>query len=227
MINRIIIFFLLMLGLNSSAKEIRILVIDSGYSNNIKDLKVCPNGTRDLTGKGMSDRLGHGTVILGIIAENLKDIPYCVYILKIYDDESFETPFIIHLDSFLYAYHIKDLDIINYSSNGTVYSRLEEVIINTIVVEKRVKFVTAAGNHNTDLDKKCNSWPACMDNVISVGSLHRDGKKDSRSNYGKRVTAWEFGYKCVNDTCMRGTSMATAVHTSKIAKKIYEYRNKK
>ena len=68
----------------SKAETIKIAVLDTGYSNNLPDLKVCPNGLKDFTGTGMVDTVGHGTNILGTIAKELKGVDYCVYVFKVY-----------------------------------------------------------------------------------------------------------------------------------------------
>jgi hypothetical protein len=217
--NKFLVIFLLLFCSISQAKQIRISVIDSGYSNNLPDLKVCKNGLKDLTNKGMPDKLGHGTLILGIIAKALKDIDYCVYVIKIYDESSSDTLFITHLMAYVYSY-VLNPDIINYSSSGPIYVDMEEFLIKGLI-SKNIKFVAAAGNENMDLDKECSAWPACIKGVISVGNKLNNGLRASRSNYGKRVTQWEVGERiCINGMCGSGTSMSAAMYTSKLAKEL-------
>lgn len=222
--NKLLLTFLLLFCSISEAKQVKIVVIDSGYSNNLPDLKICKNGMHDLTNKGMPDKYGHGTVILGIIAKALKDIDYCVYIIKIYDEPNTGTPFIIHLLAYMYSYLLSP-DIINYSSSGPIYVEAEEFLIKGLI-SKNIKFITAAGNENKDLDKECNAWPACIKGVIAVGNKLKNGLRAPHSNYGKRIIQWEDGDRiCINGTCMSGTSMSTAVYTSKLAKKLYNDSN--
>lgn len=215
----LLVFCLIFVGANCKAKTIHIEVIDSGYSDNLPTLKICPQGRIDLTGEGMTDKMGHGTVVLGIIAKELKDIDYCVYIVKVYNESALESSYAFHLMAFIRSYNL-NLDIINYSSSGSVYIQVEDVLIRGLM-DKGVKFVTAAGNNHQDLDINCNVWPACIKGVISVGNKLSNGKPEKHSNYGKRITSWQEGTNiCVNSDCRTGTSMSAALQSSKLAKEL-------
>ncbi len=225
---KLLVLLSLLISCNSNARQIKILVIDSGMPIAKTDAKMCDKGLYDLTGTDMKDRIGHGTNILGIISENLNKagIDYCIYDIKIYDKSSADTPFLTHLIAYIYAYYLKGVDIINYSSSGIDEAPPETALVKGLI-ERGIKFVAAAGNNSTNLDKSCNAYPACVPGVISVGNLNPDGTRHNSSNYGKVITKWRMGtHICVNDTCMSGTSQATAYETVEHAKKLYRETSK-
>src|ERR1700732_4057950 len=90
----------------SNAKTIRIGVIDSGVPNFETNLKVCPNGLYDLTHTDVYDKIEHGSNILGIISNGLKNVDYCVVVIKIYDEASWDTEFITHIMAYIYMYYL-------------------------------------------------------------------------------------------------------------------------
>lgn len=212
----------LCLGFSAQAKQVKIAIIDSGYTrDNVKNLKVCENGLVDLTGTDIKDRMGHGSNVLALIADRLEDVDYCAYVIKIYDKNSL-VPFVRHLIAYTLLYVIKDLAVVNYSSSGTIYDEPEDVLI-TGLVHKGIVFDVAAGNGHKNLDKECSSWPACVKGVTSVGNLNRNGTVNSSSNYGDVIKAWEIGTDmCAGGYCLTGTSMATAVHTAKVTRQLYK-----
>lgn len=213
----------LLFSFNVNARQIHIAIVDSGLPSFETDAKICSKGVFDLTNTDVYDKMDHGSNILGIISDalNKEKVDYCIYILKIYDKDSKNTPFIRHLTAYLYLYYL-NVDIINYSSVGNIKSEPEYILIKGLV-DKKIKFVSAAGNLNQDLDKKCSAWPACISGVISVGNLNKDGSRHKTSNYGKIVSKWNIGTNiCSNHICMTGSSQATAVETAKQAIKLYK-----
>lgn len=220
--------FLLILSLlfsfSSNARQIKIAIIDSGMPKFKTDAKICEHGLIDLTNTDMYDKIGHGSNILGIISEGLNknNVDYCIYDIKIYDQSSSDTPFLTHLVAYSTVYYLNGVDIINYSSSGVTEGPPETALVKDLI-SRGIKFIAAVGNNNRDLDKSCNSWPACIPGVISVGNLNSDGTKNSTSNYGKVVTKWQKGTGlCYNKVCMTGSSQATAVETVEQAKKLYK-----
>ena len=82
---------------NVDAKTIKVAIIDSGVSHIESYVKICPDGLYDLTQMPpkihalpieMSDEIGHGDNVTYIIADNLRDVDYCMYIIKIYGGKS-------------------------------------------------------------------------------------------------------------------------------------------
>ena len=171
--------------------------------------------------QGFKDNLGHGTNISYIIADRLKDIDYCIIVIKVFDIKNQEvfglTPSKV---AFLYLLTMGNIDIINFSAGGRGDDHAEKILVSALIASN-IKFISAAGNDFVNLDKDCYYYPACYNGVISVGNLMDNGKPAWSSNYGKRVTFWEWGTQvCGGGVCMTGTSQATAIHTAKEAREL-------
>lgn len=61
--------------------------------------------------------------------------------------------------------------------------------LKKVMSNSNMLFVVAAGNESEDLDKVCNTYPACyhLDNVITVGDIRCDGNISLTSNYGENT----------------------------------------
>ncbi len=217
-------------------EQLRIAVVDTGL--NLQDPRfselLCDKGTTsvDFTNTSINDTIGHGTHITGLIKEYAGDSNYCLIILKYY------LPYSSGLDNLkrtikAFAYAAKqNVSIVNYSGGGGAFDETE---MNTILNNKKITFIVAAGNDNINLDKNCYYYPACynLSNIIVVGSNVSRFKKAPMSNYGRKVEVWETGENVlstlVQDECkdqcllnkgyMSGTSQATAIFSGKT---IYE-----
>jgi hypothetical protein len=116
------------------------------------------------------------------------------------------------LTALLWAYK-NDVDIINISFGfSTNYSELQEMI--DLLVSEGIIIVAASGNNLG----QAVDYPARYPNVISVGSIDKDGNIDILSAQGKidvfapgkdiLTTSMSGGYETV-----RGTSFSTAFIT--------------
>lgn len=162
------------------------------------------------------DHHGHGTNIAGIIADNAGNANYCMVILKYYDPVAKANDNLNNtIKAINYATQI-GADFINYSGGGTDKSEAEAQAVKKYL-DNGGRFLAAAGNERSDLEKN-PYYPALDDpRVISVGNLELDGKVSSSSNYGKLVSRWEIGTGVIGyGIIMTGTSQATAVATGKI-----------
>lgn len=222
--SKLICCFFLLIAIpiaNATPRQIRIAVLDTGYNKEkVPGLKVCPNGLIDLSGEGIEDFHGHGNNILNIIASGLQNVDYCVYIYKIYSSRRMNSLY-ASLLAYSYIEYLPEVNIINYSSSGPVENKEERNLINSLI-KKHIIFIAAAGNDNQNLDIKCDIYPACYKNVVSVGALDANRERLSSSNYGKFVKTWEYGDKtCFNNACFSGTSQATANATVRAVKDLY------
>lgn len=194
-------------------KLVRIAVIDTGYNVEFNTLKLCNKGL-DFTGTGLNDNIGHGNNVAHIIANRLTDLNYCIYPIKVFDvdDGIFNLKRI--LQGLHAAYKFKP-DIINLSYGGTGEFVIEWLYIK-FLLDKNITIVAAAGNLATNLDKKCNYFPACYDDrIITVGNLNESGKRQSKSNYGHYVKKWNVGTNVfAGGYSLTGTSQATAIETA-------------
>lgn len=211
-------------------KTLKIAIVDTGVNfDRTQDVIFCKGESRDFTKTGLNDTRGHGTLVTNLIADQLKELDYCIVMIKWFDnmyatDEAY-------INSLKYAISLKP-DIINLSLGGIERSEYsyedEKLQINTLV-KSNVIVIAAAGNDGKDLDKDCNYYPACINKkIVIVGNLDQDGKRYYNSNYGKIVKMWEIGTNIKSHGMVNtGTSMSCGVATGRIAKQILIKRKRK
>lgn len=174
---------------------------------------------------------------------------YCIVVLKYYSSKGSDIENLTRtVAAFNKALELK-VDIVNYSGGGIMPSILEREAVQALIKRGTI-FVAAAGNEGYDL-KRYKYYPASYEGVISVGgyevakgervdpnlpdyiqkSLPKGfvAAKQSMSNYGKTVTAWELGKNRLSTLpqgfgFMTGTSQATAIHTGKLARTLRDIR---
>lgn len=211
--------FLLALMLIANAEPIRIAVIDTGINLSTSNVKLCKEGSKDLTGKGFSGPEGHGHNVAHIIGDNLQNVEYCLYIIKFYHEYADQSAMENALN---YALSLNP-DFINISAGGPGFI-LEEYTIIQNILRKNITIIAAGGNKNNNLDKVCNYFPACYDDrIMAVGSIDDQNNKSKFSNYGNYIKIWQKGEKVsAGGYTFSGTSQATAKATALLARKLYE-----
>lgn len=204
------------------AKDVRVLVIDSGVSvNHMFLLKYVEAGPYEDT----LDDIGHGTHVAGIIAgsgcPNLK-IVSCKAFFK-------GHAVLNRVHDCLQKAIDNKFDIVNFSGGGESSDDEEYKLIKQIS-DKGTQINVAAGNGIPENHKKGKSlgspcfgyFPACytnIDNLNAVGSKSVADNISWFSNYGLIGEKWEYGedvYSTLPDNKygrMSGTSMATAAFT--------------
>lgn len=105
----------------------------------------------------------------------------------------------------------------NFILIRVTYLKTEREIIQK-ALNAGIYIVVAAGNENSNLEERCNYFPACHDyRLIVVGNLKDKKTRHPSSNYGNVVNHWEIG---VNQEALgiklTGTSQAAAVTTGRI-----------
>lgn len=212
-----------------SQKIAVVAVIDTGLMVDFlpKNANLCKFGHKDFSGKNKFqntqytvdpipyDSHGHGTNIAGVIQKYAQNSNYCMVILKYYDptiekQDALEAT----IRAIKYATAI-GAKYINYSGGGESTSTEEKRAVKAFL-DQGGKFIAAAGNERKNIDKY-PYYPAMDDpRVVSVGSMEENGTKAYYSNWGSKVTKWEYGTNQVGfGITMSGTSQATAVVTGK------------
>lgn len=193
--------------------RIPVVVIDSGVSlAQSKQHFMCKNGVKSTVKDNGIDNNGHGTNIIGIISKDM-DKKYCIISIKVWEQN--KDSIVYYERGLLLAISLKPR-FVNISMNGTQYSLREYLSIKN-GINKGIKFIVAAGNNSTNLDLKCENYPACIktmlvkeqkDSLIVVSTDDTDSR-----NYGKVVDKYLHG-KDIGFPKMTGTSQATASFTA-------------
>lgn len=202
----------------------KIVVIDTGVSFR-QSLRpyMCKNSTYSTYGTWV-DKHGHGTNVIGLIAEKINPEKTCIVSVKLEIPKNRDPE----------GYILKAMEItekmkpiaVNISMSGSarftseLYSVMRLLAFGT-------KIIVAAGNDSMDLDKKgCPVYPACYlddmkkrNKVINTKNFIVVGTTDTNSsNVGSVVTVKEKG-KDQGYPKMTGTSQATANFTGKLFSK--------
>lgn len=216
---------------------IKIVVIDSGYSGNSKQL--CKSGSYDAIKNAPSigeDTLEHGTHVLDAIEEEIgpkfKD-EYCFIVIKVFGDYGTNDPFEISALQYraIYRAYIDVLrlkpEFVNMSYSGGDGSTEEDNLVEKTMVKHltHTTFVASAGNHRREgelnLDKACNVFPACLGlefkNMFAVGGYIVKGIPHPNSAYGRIIKLW--APFCNEDQTFCGTSYSAPVVTGFLVKK--------
>lgn len=208
----------------STARTVRVAVLDTGYFTQSNHLKLCAGLSKDFTGTGLEDNMKHGQNTSHIITDIAKnDTDYCLIMIKVMEKNIQKIN-----NGLKYVLEIKP-DVINLSFGGPFYLE-EEINLIKQILDNRIVIVAAAGNNNTNLAKDCNYYPACADpRIIVVGNLIRFGERNSSSNYGiPPVGTWAIGTNIsAGGLIQTGTSQATAVITGNVVRILDDYYNKR
>lgn len=220
LVKKLIASLFLLFPLFTTAKTVRIAVIDSGYYTMRSDFKICDNKPYDFTNTSMEDFVRHGQNVTHIISDNLKDIDYCIIPMKVFAFKGSLTS-ARNIVNALQTLLTLDVDIINMSLTGDDPIEQEKEAILRLL-SKGVTIVVAAGNDNKNLDLKCDIFPACYSKeIITVGNWEKTNSKAETSNYGNYVRFWAIGTEIEAGGLVRsGTSMSTAIISAKIARQL-------
>lgn len=202
-------------GSLASEPRIKIAVIDTGVDLKKTNLLpyVCSEGNISFVkGKALEDSIGHGTNVIGLIADKIDPVRFCILVLKTCGEDLQ----IVNNTNKAIAYAIKqNVKYINMSFNGNIPDETEFKLIK-LALSKGIKIAVAAGNEGKDLDRKCDSFPACYTKYLNsklfrvVGSNTKFVIGRNYANYGKIVKYKEDG-TYVGSPRMTGTSQSTAI----------------
>jgi subtilisin family serine protease len=193
-----IITALLLLSAPALGKQIRVAVVDTGFSgiygSQAALQQLCKKGHHDFsTGENIVgyDKSGHGSYVATIITKETEHKDYCMMILKVFGSKS---------GKFTVSKAIKKAvkngaTIINLSLELLHYSEYDKKVFKW-ATKKGIKIFAAAGNKGQNLNKFCNSYPSCYklnDNLVRVGALDVYDNKADYSNYGMSIAVYKFG----------------------------------
>ena len=219
---------------------INIAVIDSGCDIEHENLKDCIVGVRNFTDEDnknpdiVTDRVGHGTHVTGIIAANGKNGVYGVapnskiYVLKaINSSGTGKVSWVVNAINYAIE---KKVDIISMSLGmSSTSEKLEKSVKNAI--KNNILVVCAAGNEGDGNSESFEySYPASYVDVISVGAVDKKANPAPFSNANLVIDLLAPGVEIVSTypgnryASLSGTSMATPYVTGSIALlKVWSY----
>ena len=196
-------------SIKNNKKGVKVAVIDSGVNGADTSL--------DVTGEGVSDLSGHGTLIANII-EDVTDNGADIISIKAFDKDGNGS--IATLYSAVKLAIENDVDIINLSAT-TGYKVKADCVVDAIkeATDKGIKVVCAAGNYSADTKDFAT---ANIKEADVVSAVNEDGSFADYSNYGSTVDYSALGtYKRES-----GTSIATACVTAYMIKYGNDFNNK-
>lgn len=226
------LFLILVIFVSSMSipkEPLHVAIVDTGLNLNDGRFKdhLCSNGHKDFTKTSIEDIMGHGTHIAGLITKYAINTPYCLVIIKFYQEGASGIQNQANLvKSLAYAINL-GVDIINFSGGGSLFD-IEEY--NLIKNHQNIIFSVAAGNDGLDIGPNgyYSYYPAAynLPNVQAVGNLNREGRRAFMSNYGSVVRYWEVGTDVVSTLpngkygVLSGSSQSTAIHTGKLIRQL-------
>lgn len=225
---------------SEQGKNINIAVIDSGCDIEHENLKDSIVGVRNFTDEDnknpniVTDRVGHGTHVTGIIASNGKNgiygvAPNCnIYVLKaINSSGTGKVSWVINAINYAIE---KKVDIISMSLGMSTNSdKLQKAINNAI--KNNILIVCAAGNEGDGNSESFEySYPASYVEVISVGAVDKKANPASFSNANLVIDLLAPGVDIISTypgdryASLSGTSMAAPYVTGSLALlKVWSY----
>lgn len=231
----ILSFVLFTLTFQAKAENrIKVAVIDTGIYPHMEKMDfMCKNGVQDFTHTSPYDNHGHGSNIVGIIAEGMNSKTHCIISLKFYDkgQRSGQQMTQSMINAFRYTLLDTKIRYINISGGGPAPSDREKNIVKRILT-RGIKLIAAAGNESSNLDtEKGKYYPASYRDELKYPNFYVVKSRHSSSNYGSIVTDTFSGInvkpKISGVQAMTGTSQATAQKTASLLKNVVLYKGSK
>lgn len=204
--------------LNAAETRIKIAVIDSGIGQSqVNKEYVCENGVKTFISNDSGiDGHGHGTNIIGLIANRINAKTHCIVSYKVISGADGDIGYTVK--SLLDISNDKSVKYLNVSMSGKG-NDMDEMAGYLKVLNNGVIVNVAAGNDRENLDMKCIFYPACYANEFKHPNFNVIGSSTGEyGNVGRIVTAYVDGTK-KGYPVLTGTSQSTAIYTGKIISK--------
>jgi subtilisin family serine protease len=187
----ILLFIFICASVKAVETRTKIAVIDTGVHKQMaKEKFMCENGVLDATGiKNPYDTHGHGTNIVGIIAEKINPKTHCIVSINFYVHyHSGEQSQASVNNALKMVIADPSIRYLNMSLGGEGYSSLEQSYIKRLLI-RGVKVVVAAGNEGKNLDTPMYKYyPASHREVLPYPNFYVVASELPSSNKGKVVT---------------------------------------
>lgn len=182
---------------DTRGKKVSVAVIDSGVSNDNKQLKSAVAKGEDVIAKkgdGTKDEAGHGTKVAGIIAARADGdtgfvgIAPEATIIPIRQNDNKNSGKVATLVRAIDYAISRDVQIINISQGTTNPLQPGSVLHQAIkrAQEKDILVVASAGNDGA-AGKAKDNYPAAIEGVLGVGASDRNNERAAFSQSGEHV----------------------------------------
>jgi major intracellular serine protease len=208
------------------AQEIRVMVVDTGVSREVKEIKPFLSDKNDIL--DLVDDHGHGTHVAGLILYGAKLKDKVCDRVKIYSCKGLDSKSNITSTQCFRKADELNIKILNFSGGGKEYLNDEAGALRNLI--GKTKVVVAAGNDNTDL-RVGKYYPASLrlPNMEIVGNGLSEPLKHHTSNYGLADIVWRLAVKVKSFSAFRnvedrttryewmtGTSQSAAIRTHEL-----------
>jgi hypothetical protein len=227
-------------GLSQTSTPIHVYVVDTGIIPDHDAFRTVTVSMDYPSALGARDCHGHGThvastvagVASGVLANTPQSDPsdkydVVLHAVRVLDCSGSGSLFDV-IDGLLWVYDNVQYPAIVTMSLGSSRSITLDNVVSSLITDKDIPVIAAAGNSNTDA---CNTSPAGGPGVIAVGSTSTTDARSSFSNYGTCVSVYAPGenvlgayYLSSTDYFyLSGTSMATPQVTGSISAYTLQY----
>jgi subtilisin len=224
----LLVLLAVLIAKSARAGQLKVAVIDTGFdATYLQQLHLCDNELHhDFTGEGISDSVGHGTNVSGLIIAMSKatKAQLCLIQYKVYSEKATAYSTVSNTIGAIEMAIASKVDVINISMSGQGSSLKEKrAIIKAL--DKGIKVIVASGNSGAYMGSgNCTYFPACYDaRIIVVGNGVKQASgiaiRHESSNYGPVVDLWIPG--CITPSLnglQCGSSMSAAIASGLLIK---------
>jgi putative cell wall-binding protein/subtilisin family serine protease len=164
----------------TTANQVKVAVIDSGFNNHeiFEGLSVLPGYNIETNGSDVTDEIGHGTFVSGLIALGTKKSNTAILPIKLSNQEV-NIPVSASVEAIYKAIEL-GADVINMSYGSPSPSETEYDALVEAYYEHGIVLVAASGNSGDET----YHYPASYPEVISVGATNSADEITDFSTYG-------------------------------------------
>lgn len=164
----------------TTANQVKVAVIDSGFNNHeiFNGLSVLPGYNIETNGSDVTDEIGHGTFVSGLIALGAKKSNTAILPIKLSNQEV-NIPVSASVEAIYKAIEL-GADVINMSYGSPSPSETEYDALVEAYYEHGIVLVAASGNSGDET----YHYPASYPEVISVGATNSADEITDFSTYG-------------------------------------------
>jgi subtilisin family serine protease len=211
--------------LNTQGANATVAIIDTGIDLQHNDLitNIDLRNSKNIVDTSINDSDGHGTSMAGIIGSNGTKVygvaPNVKLVIIKAALQTRGADIKKYAEALDYASTIPEVDIISFSNIFLTNDNDLQNAVNKCTSSNKIIVAGIGNNRNFMLfpdGPDQDTFPACYDNVVSVGAFDQDGKISAFSNWNSHLSLLAPGENILTTsinnaaTIEKGTSIATA-----------------